>query len=84
MVGLNSQLRIKTGARIRSSESDWWFEDVSYLSVPLFVRLMKMMEAKGIRPEKLTGTIIIPLLFSSFQILFLKNTKRFLDYGVLS
>ncbi|KAL4560816.1 hypothetical protein LXL04_032970 [Taraxacum kok-saghyz] len=49
---------INTGARIRSSESDWWFEDVSYLSVPLFVRLMKMMEAKGIRPEKLTGAIM--------------------------
>ncbi|KAI3738643.1 hypothetical protein L2E82_28692 [Cichorium intybus] len=49
---------INTGARIRSSESDWWFEDISYLSVPLFVRLMKMMEARGIRPEKLTGAIM--------------------------
>ncbi|KAL7615785.1 hypothetical protein Lser_V15G02397 [Lactuca serriola] len=49
---------INTGARIRSSESDWWFEDVSYLSVPLFVRLMKMMEARGIPPEKLTGAIM--------------------------
>lgn len=49
---------INTGARIRSSESDWWFEDVSYLSVPLFVRLMKTMESRGIRPEKLTGAIM--------------------------
>ena len=46
---------INTGARIRSSESDWWFEDISYLSVNLFERLMKTMEAKGIRPENLAG-----------------------------
>ncbi|GJV47858.1 BTB/POZ domain-containing protein [Tanacetum coccineum] len=45
---------INTGARIRSVESDWWFEDVSYLSVPLFERLIKVMEARGIPPEKLT------------------------------
>ncbi|XP_071720281.1 LOW QUALITY PROTEIN: BTB/POZ domain-containing protein At3g44820-like [Rutidosis leptorrhynchoides] len=49
---------INTGARIRSSESDWWFDDVSYLSVPLFERLIKVMESKGIRPEKLTGAIM--------------------------
>ncbi|XP_024982364.1 BTB/POZ domain-containing protein At3g44820 isoform X1 [Cynara cardunculus var. scolymus] len=49
---------INTGARIRSSESDWWFEDISYLGVPLFERLIKTMEARGIRPEKLTGAIM--------------------------
>ncbi|PWA65465.1 phototropic-responsive NPH3 family protein [Artemisia annua] len=49
---------INTGARIRTVESDWWFEDVSYLSVPLFERLIKVMEARGIRPEKLTGAIM--------------------------
>lgn len=51
---------INTGARIRSSESDWWFEDVSYLSVILFERLIKMMEVKTIRPEKITGAMMIP------------------------
>ncbi|KAK4854864.1 hypothetical protein QYF36_001989 [Acer negundo] len=49
---------INTGARIRSSESDWWFEDISYLSVSLFERLIKTMEAKGIRPENLAGAIM--------------------------
>lgn len=49
---------INTGARIRSSESDWWFEDISYLGVPLFEKLIKTMEARGIRPEKLTGAIM--------------------------
>ncbi|KAK1411937.1 hypothetical protein QVD17_32803 [Tagetes erecta] len=49
---------INTGARIRSLESDWWFEDISYLSVPLFERLIETMEARGLRPEKLTGAIM--------------------------
>lgn len=49
---------INTGARIRSSESDWWFEDISYLSVGLFERLIKTMEARGIRPENLVGAIM--------------------------
>ncbi|XP_076888497.1 BTB/POZ domain-containing protein At3g44820-like isoform X1 [Bidens hawaiensis] len=49
---------INTGARIRSLELEWWFEDISYLSVPLFERLVKTMEARGLRPEKLTGAIM--------------------------
>lgn len=49
---------INTGARIRSAESDWWFEDISYLSVGLFERLIKTMEARGIRPENLAGAIM--------------------------
>ncbi|TQE03964.1 hypothetical protein C1H46_010335 [Malus baccata] len=49
---------INTGARIRSSESDWWFEDISYLSVSLFERLMKAMETRGIRPENLVGAVM--------------------------
>ena len=49
---------INTGARIRSSESDWWFDDVSYLGIVLFQRLIKAMESKGIRPENLVGAIM--------------------------
>ncbi|KAI3748207.1 hypothetical protein L6452_11141 [Arctium lappa] len=49
---------IATGARIQSSESDWWFEDVSNLSLDLFQRLIKTMKSKGIQPEKLTGAIM--------------------------
>ncbi|GLT51293.1 hypothetical protein SLA2020_247130 [Shorea laevis] len=49
---------INTGARIRSSESDWWFEDISYLSVDLFEKLIKTMEVRGIRPENLAGAIM--------------------------
>ncbi|KAL5580220.1 hypothetical protein UlMin_012662 [Ulmus minor] len=49
---------INTGARIRSTESDWWFEDISYLSIGLFATLIKTMDARGIRPENLVGAIM--------------------------
>ncbi|KAE8691042.1 BTB/POZ domain-containing protein [Hibiscus syriacus] len=49
---------INTGARIRCTESDWWFEDISYFSVELFERLIKTMEARGIRCELLAGAIM--------------------------
>ncbi|CAA2999553.1 BTB/POZ domain-containing protein At3g44820-like isoform X1 [Olea europaea var. sylvestris] len=49
---------INTGARIHSIESDWWFEDISYLNVALFERLIQSMAARGIRPENLSGAIM--------------------------
>ncbi|CAJ2660106.1 unnamed protein product [Trifolium pratense] len=49
---------INTGARIRTSESEWWFEDISYLSVGLFERLIKTMRSRGMRPESLAGAIM--------------------------
>ncbi|KAL3518478.1 hypothetical protein ACH5RR_021067 [Cinchona calisaya] len=50
---------INTGARIQSTmESDWWFEDVSYLSVQLFERLIHTMEGRGIKSENLAGAIM--------------------------
>ncbi|TYI10010.1 hypothetical protein ES332_A09G111100v1 [Gossypium tomentosum] len=49
---------INTGAKIRSAESDWWFEDISYFSVGLFERLIKTMEARGIRSEYLAGAVM--------------------------
>ncbi|KAG2311493.1 hypothetical protein Bca4012_025807 [Brassica carinata] len=49
---------INTGARMRSSCSDWWYEDISYLSVDLFRRLIKTMETKGIRAESLVGAMV--------------------------
>ncbi|KAL9247386.1 hypothetical protein vseg_020823 [Gypsophila vaccaria] len=49
---------INTGARIRSSESDWWYEDVSNLCINLFEKLIKRMQARGIRPESIAGAIM--------------------------
>lgn len=49
---------INTGAKIQSSESDWWFEDVSFLNIDLFNRLIKKMESRGIRLESLMGAVM--------------------------
>lgn len=49
---------ISTGARIRSSQSDWWFEDISCLSVPMFKRATEIMNERGIRPEIIAGALM--------------------------
>ncbi|KAL7084881.1 hypothetical protein ACP275_14G249100 [Erythranthe tilingii] len=49
---------INTGAKIQSNESDWWFEDISYLCVDLFERLVLTMEAKGVRKENIARAIM--------------------------
>ncbi|KQK10073.1 BTB/POZ domain-containing protein At5g03250 [Brachypodium distachyon] len=37
---------------------DWWYEDVSFLSLPMFKRLIQAMEAKSMRPESIAGAIM--------------------------
>ncbi|TVU34891.1 hypothetical protein EJB05_16747 [Eragrostis curvula] len=41
-----------------SSGMDWWYEDVSFLSLPMFKRLIQAMEAKGMRDESIAGAIM--------------------------
>lgn len=48
---------ISTGARPRNSTSDWWYEDVSTLSLPLYKRLISVMESRGIKHELIAGSI---------------------------
>ncbi|KAJ6979598.1 BTB/POZ domain-containing protein [Populus alba x Populus x berolinensis] len=50
---------ISTGARPKHSSSDWWYEDVSTLSLPLYKRLICTMESHGIRLEILAGSIAL-------------------------
>ncbi|XP_031499655.1 BTB/POZ domain-containing protein At3g44820 isoform X1 [Nymphaea colorata] len=49
---------INTGARIRSSQSDWWFDDISCISIPLFEKLINVMKARGVRIESIAGAIM--------------------------
>lgn len=42
---------ISTGARPKNVSSDWWYEDVSMLSLPLYKRLVAAMESRGIKKE---------------------------------
>ncbi|CAM6120538.1 unnamed protein product [Calypogeia fissa] len=48
---------ISTGARGRNARTDWWYDDVASLSLPMFERVMLAMENKGIRPESIAGAL---------------------------
>ncbi|KAG1368405.1 putative BTB/POZ domain-containing protein [Cocos nucifera] len=48
---------ISTGARPRQCRSDWWYEDVSSLSLPMYKRLISVMESRGIRQEIIAGSL---------------------------
>ncbi|KAJ8758736.1 hypothetical protein K2173_000457 [Erythroxylum novogranatense] len=48
---------ISTGARPKASSSDWWYEDVTTLSLPLYKRLISVMESRGIRQEIIAGSL---------------------------
>ncbi|KAK9153317.1 hypothetical protein Sjap_000797 [Stephania japonica] len=48
---------ISTGARPRNLNSDWWYEDVSTLSLPLYKRLISVMESRGIKQEIIAGSL---------------------------
>ncbi|KAF7818621.1 BTB/POZ domain-containing protein [Senna tora] len=37
---------------------NWWYEDVSFLSLPLYKRLILAIEAKGMKPESIAGSLI--------------------------
>ncbi|XP_021725340.1 BTB/POZ domain-containing protein At1g30440-like [Chenopodium quinoa] len=48
---------ISTGARPKNSSSDWWYDDASTLSFPLYKRLISVMESRGIKSEIISGSI---------------------------
>lgn len=48
---------INTGARPKTHSSDWWFEDVSSLSLPLYKRLILGMVSRGIGEEIIAGSL---------------------------
>ncbi|XVF47318.1 hypothetical protein PTKIN_Ptkin03bG0099800 [Pterospermum kingtungense] len=48
---------ISTGARPKNISSDWWYDDASTLSLPLYKRLIAVMESRGIREEIIAGSL---------------------------
>ncbi|TKV92332.1 hypothetical protein SEVIR_9G156800v4 [Setaria viridis] len=48
---------ISTGARPRNFNADWWYDDASSLSFPMYKRLISTMESRGIRPEIIAGSL---------------------------
>ncbi|KAF8684766.1 hypothetical protein HU200_044188 [Digitaria exilis] len=49
---------ISTGARPRNFNADWWYDDASSLSFPMYKRLISTMESRGIRPEIIAGSLM--------------------------
>lgn len=50
---------ISTGSKSQTMVTDdWWYEDVSFLSLPLFKRLIQAVEAGGMRAENISGALI--------------------------
>ncbi|KAE8728389.1 BTB/POZ domain-containing protein [Hibiscus syriacus] len=48
---------ISTGAKPKNTSLDWWYEDASNLSLPLYRRLISAMESRGIREETISGSL---------------------------
>ncbi|MCL7021850.1 hypothetical protein MKW94_016856, partial [Papaver nudicaule] len=48
---------ISTGARPRNMNSDWWYDDVSNLSLPTYKKLISVMESRGMKPEIIAGSL---------------------------
>ncbi|XP_008775449.2 BTB/POZ domain-containing protein At5g03250-like [Phoenix dactylifera] len=42
----------------RSTGADWWYEDASFLSLPLFKRLIFAVEAEGMKPDNVAGALM--------------------------
>ncbi|KAI5078256.1 hypothetical protein GOP47_0005927 [Adiantum capillus-veneris] len=49
---------ISTGARPKRTRSDWWYEDISMLSLPLYKRVIEAMKHRGIKPENVAGALM--------------------------
>ncbi|XP_057779140.1 BTB/POZ domain-containing protein At5g03250 [Salvia miltiorrhiza] len=49
---------ICTGSKTLSITDDWWYEDVSFLSLPLYKRLIQAVEAGGMRAENVAGALV--------------------------
>lgn len=48
---------ISSKDRPRVLKSDWWYEDVSVLSLPLYKRLISVMESRGISQDIISGSL---------------------------
>ncbi|CAA6671283.1 unnamed protein product [Spirodela intermedia] len=48
---------IGTGSKKSYLCQDWWHEDVSFLSLPLYKRFLSSLEMKGMKPEGIAGSL---------------------------
>ncbi|XP_022746464.1 BTB/POZ domain-containing protein At5g03250-like [Durio zibethinus] len=48
---------ISTATKTQPTGEDWWYEDVSFLSLPLYKRLILAIESRGMRPESIAASV---------------------------
>ncbi|KAI4346326.1 hypothetical protein L6164_007233 [Bauhinia variegata] len=53
---------------------DWWFEDVTFLSLPLYKRFIQGVSAKGMKPEIIAGSLVY---FAKKHLLLLGSQSSF-------
>ncbi|KAL0347185.1 UNVERIFIED_CONTAM: BTB/POZ domain-containing protein [Sesamum calycinum] len=49
---------IYTATKPQQVSDDWWYEDVSFLSLPLYKRLIQAVEAGGMKAENIAGALV--------------------------
>ncbi|KAK8555031.1 hypothetical protein V6N13_103762 [Hibiscus sabdariffa] len=45
-------------AKPQTSSEDWWYEDVSFLRLPLYKRLILAFDSSGMKPERISGSVV--------------------------
>ncbi|KAF5742543.1 hypothetical protein HS088_TW09G00593 [Tripterygium wilfordii] len=45
-------------AKAQPVSEDWWYEDVSFLRLPLYKRLILAVRSNGLKPEKVAGALM--------------------------
>ncbi|XWS59674.1 hypothetical protein CRYUN_Cryun08bG0142100 [Craigia yunnanensis] len=48
---------ISTATKTQPTGEDWWYGDVSSLSLPLYKRLILAIESRGMRPESIAASV---------------------------
>lgn len=67
---------ISTGTNQPPAGDDWWYEDVSYLSLPFYKRMIKAVELGGMKPESIAGSLVV---YAKKYIPVMNRTSSFKD-----
>ncbi|GAB2276769.1 hypothetical protein Dimus_011485 [Dionaea muscipula] len=49
---------IQTIAKPQLAGDDWWYDDASFLKLPLYSRFIRAVESRGMKPEALAGSLL--------------------------
>jgi hypothetical protein len=49
---------INTGTSAHAIQTDWWYNDLSILSLPLLERVVVSPKARGTKPKSIAGALV--------------------------